>query len=196
MILNWLLKRPIMCLTCSSAKFLSNRPSPFTDYGISEFGCLKRKNRCQAISNFNEKEVWKKPKQTTDMKQSKIRHSEIKKKSGKTTISTFLCFTQSTQKSHQLSPCSGSSPFGGGFWPGLMSFLNTYSSFFSTLPKKTQKTQTCFQFLQMFNSQTAGENRGRDIFPRKMVVYYNVNSLLLQLTSLFQELLIMLHLLE
>lgn len=42
----------------------------------------------------------------------------------------------------------------------------------------------------MFNSQTAGENRGRDIFPRKMVVYYNVNSLLLQLTSLFQELLI------
>lgn len=109
MILNWLLKRPIMCLTCSSAKFLSNRPFPFTDYRISEFGCLKRKNRCQAISNFNEKEVWKKPKQTTDMKHSKIRHSEIKKK-WKTTISTFLCFTQSNQKKTSIKSLQSTSP--------------------------------------------------------------------------------------
>lgn len=36
-----------------------------------------------------------------------------------------------------------------------------------------------------------GEKRRRDILPKKMIVYYNVNRLLLQLTSLFQELLIM-----
>lgn len=40
------------------------------------------------------------------------------------------------------------------------------------------------------------ENRGRDILPKKMVVYYNVSKLLLQLTSLFQELLIMQQVLE
>lgn len=41
-----------------------------------------------------------------------------------------------------------------------------------------------------------GENRGRDILPKKMIVYYNVNRLLLPLTSQFQELLITQHLLE
>lgn len=40
------------------------------------------------------------------------------------------------------------------------------------------------------------ENRGRDILPKKMVVYYSVSKLLLQLTSLFQELLIMQQVLE
>lgn len=41
-----------------------------------------------------------------------------------------------------------------------------------------------------------GEKRRSDILPKKIVVYCNVNRLLLQMTLLFWELLIMQHLLE
>lgn len=153
MILNCLLK----CLVMShivQTSFSIIILSHLRIMGLQSLHAWKERRDVSQSIILMRRRYGKKTKQTTNRlkKQSKIRHSEIKKKkkkSGNNFYFSLLYLVQSKKKAMKSLQQYLSRDFGLA-WCHSSAVLTIHTTLFCNSSK-----QTCFQFLQMFSTQTA-----------------------------------------